>query len=98
MCRYDGEKIKYIMNVMQRCALRVEIRKGRQQVSLQIIEIPWGITIMCLCNAQRLGYSISVKNADPICDIIQAETSTGFEVFMTRVALSQLLEDRERIL
>ncbi len=38
-----------------------------------------------------------MKNADPICDIIQAETSTGFEVFMTTVALSQLLEDRERI-
>lgn len=43
------------------------------------------------------GYSISVKNADPICDIIRAETSTGFEVFMTTIALSQLLEDRERI-
>jgi hypothetical protein len=43
------------------------------------------------------GYSVSVKNADPICDIIRTETSTGFEVFMTTVALSQLLEDRERI-
>jgi hypothetical protein len=35
-----------------------------------------------------------VKNADPICDIIRAETSTGFEVFLTTIALSQLLEDR----
>ncbi len=43
------------------------------------------------------GYSVSVKNADPICDIIRTETSTGFVVYMTTIALSQLLEDRERI-
>jgi hypothetical protein len=60
---------------------------------------------LAICFQLCTGYSVSVKNADPICDIvrteicdiIRAETSTGFEVFMTTVALSQLLEDRERI-
>jgi hypothetical protein len=95
--RDEEERIRFIMNVMHQCALRIEIRRGTRSVSLQVIDISYGITVICLCRVLRLGYTVTMRNVDPLCDMIRTVTSTGYIVYMTTIARAQLLQDRDRI-